>query len=298
MKRFLVFPLDFDTRARLLEEPGKDWDEQVRTLHEENRSKIINQLRSELGLTDFEEKLKNFRDVGSSPFSIISYHNGLYRQARYAFIYGLYYPALVAACALGERILNHLILDLRSDFSSSPHYKSVFRKESFDNWEFATGVLKDWKVFQHDDVETNFAKLRELRHRSIHFDNDTYRNLRSDALSSLGCISRIIETQFGFVGSPRWMIPGTRGAFFIKKEGETDAFIKRYYLPQCPLVGPYYAVKFVSDGVMFFDRANYEEREISDAEFAALFDSRTPDMVVSSSFPPIPNVKVVGKILR
>lgn len=78
--------------------------------------------------------------------SLLTYHNGLHEQARRAFVTGAYYPALVAACALGERILNHLVLDMRDSFKSSDHYKKVYRKDSLDDWPFAVVVLTDWKV--------------------------------------------------------------------------------------------------------------------------------------------------------
>jgi len=47
---------------------------------------------------------------------VIAYHNSFLRRVRDAFASGNYYPALTAGCALGERILNHLILDLREEF--------------------------------------------------------------------------------------------------------------------------------------------------------------------------------------
>ncbi len=50
---------------------------------------------------------------------------------------GVYHLALTAACALGERILNHLVLTLRDEFRSSPEFKRIYRSESFDNWEVA-----------------------------------------------------------------------------------------------------------------------------------------------------------------
>ena len=88
MKRHIVFPLDFDSRAYLLKEPGEHWEESVKKLHLENQATLIEELRVELGELNFEQKLQNFKDAGQSPSSIISHHNILYRQARYAFVLG------------------------------------------------------------------------------------------------------------------------------------------------------------------------------------------------------------------
>lgn len=54
------------------------------------------------------------------------------------------YPALVGACALGERILNHLILDLRGAYAHTPEYKRVHRKDSFDDWRVPIDTLAAW----------------------------------------------------------------------------------------------------------------------------------------------------------
>ena len=243
MKRYLVHPLDFDSRAFFLEEPDEQWAEEVKELHFENRKNIINALKVELGEHAFEAKLKNFIDASSAPFSIISYHNSLYHQARYAFIHGFYYPSLTAACALGERILNHLIIDLREHYKNSPHYKNIYRKSSFDDWERIIEILEDWSVFQYPIVAEEFQKLKTLRNQVIHFNPVTYSTLREDTLTALKTLASIISIQFGFARDQKWMIMGTKGAVFTKKESESDPFIRRYYLPQCPKVGPYYSMR-------------------------------------------------------
>lgn len=294
MKRHLVYPLDFDSRAHLLQEPGPNWEEAPKRLHLENREKLIQSLKIELGENNFEEKIKNFRDAGMAPFSIVSYHNGLYHQARYAFIQGLYYPSLTAACALGERILNHLILDLRDYYKGSPHYKNVYRKDSFDDWDEAIDILKDWSVFQTSDVETQFRKLKKLRHQSIHFNIQTYISLRDDALLAIRYLCEIISQQFGFARKQKWMIRGTAGAFFVKSESENDPFMKTYYLSQCPKVGPYYSMTLGKEGWLFVDWNNYENKNITDEEFATLHKSRKPEQLISTS--PIPNEAIIQTI--
>jgi hypothetical protein len=60
-------------------------------------------------------------------------------------------------------------------------------------------------------------------------------------------------------------------------------------------VGPCYAINFQQEGVVFFDREQYPEREVSDDEFATLYNDRKPEDVV----PPEPSetVRLVG-VLR
>jgi hypothetical protein len=76
--------------------------------------------------------------------TVLAYHNQFFDQARRSFVIGAYYPALVSACALGERILNHLILDLRGFYKNKPEYRQVYRKESFDNWQIPVDTLEAW----------------------------------------------------------------------------------------------------------------------------------------------------------
>lgn len=252
MKRYLVYPFDFDTRADTLRIEIQDsWESQVKDLWAENKRNIELQLRQELGEANFDMKLKNFTDCGSAPFSIVSYHNPLYHQARYAFYHGYYYPALVAACALSERMLNHMILDLRGQFSETKEYKKVGTKKSFNKWGVAISTLAAWNIFQADCVSKDFEVLKRVRDRSIHFTPETYRTLRDDALSALQHLASIIRVQFGFDGRARWMLPGTQGNFFIKKESENDPFLKKYYLPQCPLVSPLFSINFLPQGIGF-----------------------------------------------
>jgi hypothetical protein len=294
MRRHLVPSFfDFDTRVRILEiEIRDDWDEPVKASHRQNRENLLARLRQEFGVQYFDQRLRNFIELGSAPFSILSYHNAFFRQAREAFIYGAYFPSLTATCALGERILNHLILDLRTSFKSTPQYKKVHRKESFDDWERAIGVLTAWNVLR-EEVAVHFRELAILRHRSVHFNPSTYDDVRRDALAALGHMRAIVEGQFSSFGPLPWFIQDTLGACFIKKAFETDPFVKTFYLPQCPLVGPLYAIDFHPNGLLVFDREEYPGAEISDEEFRDRFNSRDPKELTSTALPATPGVRVI-----
>lgn len=293
MKRYLVYPLDFDSRALLLAtEIQDDWEDQIKEQWRQNKEKVENEIRSQYGDVNLDRKIIDFADFGRVPFSIFSYHNDLLHQARSSFVHGLYYPALVSLCTLGERILNHLILDLRDDFKSSAHYRKVYRKESFDNWEKMIEILSDWEVFQSATVADNFGKLRAVRNRSIHFNEDTYKNLRADALEASDLICAIIETQFGHDGQDlKWLIPGTLGHRFVRHTSEQDPFLRRFYFPQCPKVSPYFSINFIADGVLFFDFENASEIEVPDDEFCKLFNERKSDQIAPNTSEKVDGVR-------
>ncbi|QIG92450.1 hypothetical protein [Bradyrhizobium sp. 6(2017)] len=296
MKRHLVFPIHFDSRASALEDEGESWTDQIKTLHRENKEKTIKGLELEFGLRHLETKIQNFRDLGNMPFSIVSYHNGFFQQARNAFVAGSYYPAATGACALAERILNHLIIDLRADHSHTPEFKTVYRKDSFDDWNRAVKILNSWNVLR-GDVPKAFLELGRLRNRLIHFDQSVYAEQRACALEAIRLLAQIVSSQFGFFRPEHWWaVKDTRGAQFICEAAESDPFIKRFYLPSCPKVGPYYAVDFIEGGVVFFDRESYPDSEISDEEFASLFAARKSDDVVESK--PSADVRFVGFLMN
>ncbi|UCI23982.1 hypothetical protein [Mesorhizobium sp. B2-8-5] len=220
-RRYHPFAYDFDSTPMSLDDPGEHWDEKVKALHTDNRDKAIDRLKAEYGERRHAQVVQDTKGLGAKAFSVVSYHNLMHEQARRAFVSGLYFPALVAACALGERILNHLILDLRDHYKASPHYRRVYRSESFDDWRFAVRVLEDWGVLL-PDVCPVFIELATLRNRSVHFNPATYETMREDALSALKTIGRIIQRQFGaFAGQP-WFIENTPGAQFIKRSSRTS----------------------------------------------------------------------------
>jgi hypothetical protein len=278
-RRHLSFTMDFDTRAQLLEEPGDGWEEAPRRLHVENRENLLKELAHEFGKRDLDAKIQNFKDVGSKPFSLVAYHNMFFEQVRRAFVMGNYYPALVAACALGERILNHLILDLRGFYSATPEYSRVAKKQSFDNWHVPINALEAWSVLR-PNAATAFRALCDLRNRSIHFNIQTYSTVRDDALKAIGHLRTAIAEQFGSWGQQPWFIKGTRGHLFIARSWEADPFISTYFLPQCPLVGPHFAISF-EGGLRFHDHNDYGDGDWSDEEFAAAYESGTPDQLAT-----------------
>ena len=273
-RRHLSYTMDFDTRSLVFEESGEAWVEEARCLHLENREQVEAGLAREFGVDHLDKKIANFVDIKSKPFSILAYHNHFFEQTRRSFVIGSYYPALVGACALGERILNHLILDLRDFYKHKPEYKLVYRKQSFDDWDLPIDTLKSWDVLL-PKAATEFRALKTLRHRSIHFSVDTYSTLREDALASILHMREIIDQQFTAFGLRPWFIEGTKGQIFIRREWEENPFIKTYYLPTCPFVGPYFSISF-DNGLTFHDHPDYGDGNWTDEEFASVFQARSP----------------------
>ena len=278
-RRHLSWGMDFDTRCvTLTQEIGDHWDEANKELWRQNKANARKGLIWEFGEKDSEGKIENFIAIDSKPFSTQAHHNYFFHQIRQSFVVGSYYPALVGACALGERILNHLIIDLREFFKATPEYKRVYRKDSFDNWDIPIKTLDSWGVLRSEAL-LEFKALKKLRHRSIHFNPETYAKLKEDSLAAILHVRKIIETQFGSHGPHPWFLKGTRGHLFIAKEYETDPFVQTYYLPNCPFVGPLFSMEHGENGWTFIDLPDYGEGDWTDEEFATRYESRDPNAV-------------------
>lgn len=274
MKRYRVLSFDIDSRASTLTRKIRDeWEETVKETHRENKRQVKQSILEQFGDQAAEAKLENFAELGDMPFSILAFHNKFLHQVRSAFVIGAYYPALTGACTLGERILNHLILLLRDDYLTTPQYKNVYSKQSFDNWNLPIVTLKAWNVLL-PAAANHFRELSEVRNRAIHFEPETDHNDRPMALEAIHLLSAIISEQFAAFGPQPWFISGIRGASYIKKEAEVWPFVEKVYLPNCVLVGPYHEVIFEDNRLIVQDDHEYEDKEISDEEFRVLLTSK------------------------
>ncbi len=142
-RRFLPDAVSFDTRARLLTTViDDDWEPDIKAQWAGNQANVREWLVHEFGAADYEQKIQNFVDLGTAPWSIVALHNVYLKQIRGAFVSMQYYPALLGACGLGERILNQLVLTLRDDYADHPATKHVTKKQALDDcaasWERIT----------------------------------------------------------------------------------------------------------------------------------------------------------------
>ena len=101
------------------------------------------------------------------------------------------------------------------------------------------------------------------------------------ALKAIRSITKIIKLQFTGFGKRPWFIPGATGATFIKKKYERIPFIKKVYLPNCKLVGPYHGLEKSKDGWKVIDDTEYLEKEISDSEFVDMFNANKDKTKIS-----------------
>lgn len=270
MKRYRVLDFGFDSRAWMLsEEIQPSWEPEVQALWRDNKARLRQQLLAEYGSFNFDTKVTNFIDFGRIPFSIFAFHNRFVDQIRRAVVMGAFYPALVASCALGERVLNHLVIALREDFRATVQYKRVRTKDSFDNWHLAIDTLQSWGVLL-PEAASGFRNLHSIRVRAIHFRPEVDTNDRALALEAVACLLRIIEVQFGPAGHHPWLLPDMNGEDFIAKAAESLPFVRRIVLQNCRLVGPRHTLAFEDGRWIVKDDHAYEDREVSDDEFREL----------------------------
>lgn len=269
MKRYRVLATDFDSRVQFLTlDIQPHWDDRVKEMHLNNRVSVERGLIREFGESNAEHKRKNFIDMGPKPLSILAYHNRFLEQIRLAFVLSAYYPALTAACSLGERILNYLILSLREDFRSRPEYKKVHNKDSFDNWSLAIDTLEAWQVLLPEVVD-EYRTFRSLRNDAIHFRPEVDHNDRQLALDAINQLGRIVNLQFGMIGAQPWLIRDIPGESYIKRDWESTPFIQKVYLPNCKRLGPNHKVLSIMPW-KFRDEQYDESHVISDDEFCAM----------------------------
>lgn len=191
------------------------------------------------------------------------------RQVRSSFAHGDFYPALVGACALGERLLHGLVLALREDYVNHRATTKRVRSGRLGNeWGMLIGVLHGWDVLD-DEVAVTYRDLEELRHGAVHFDRDLPAAGRQPALDALLALQAIVERVFEPRGGPPRFIADTPGDTYIALEAETEPLVRRVFLPHCALVSPDHRLeRDATDSWIVLDNPNYPSTSLSDEEFA------------------------------
>jgi hypothetical protein len=237
MRRYRMINGTFDTRSHfVVGDIPLEWEPNIRAQHWTNRRSVMEGLKYEFGEENLGEKVAEFGALGPEPFSVVAYHNLFFRQVRRSFVFGSHYPAVVGCCALGERILNHLIHEFREDFKGTPEYKLVYDKESFDDWTRAIDVLEAWEILL-PDVADDYRRLRTKRNDAIHFRPETSTRARDMAFEAIGILGGIIQLQFGSLGAQPWYF-GMPGETYIKKDAEERPFVRKVLVPEGLHVGP------------------------------------------------------------
>jgi len=273
MKRYRILAYDFDSRATNLKiEIQEDWEEHIKEQWKLTQESIKEGLIAEYGAIGAFKKINNFIELDANPISIIAFHNKFLRQVRSAYVVGSYYAALTGACALGERILNHLILRLRDCHKGTDEYKKVYRKDSFDNWDLGINTLEAWEVLLPNVVKS-FWELKEIRNKSIHFNPETDSNDKELSLEAISKLKEVVAGQFSGFGTQPWFIEGIKGACYIKSEFEEKPFVKEIVITNCVKVGHLHTLEHGHNGWVVHDSHDYAKIEISDERFAELMNN-------------------------
>jgi hypothetical protein len=277
MKRYRLMALDFDrSPLDLAEEIPDDWEERLKEQHRRTQANIRAWLVHTFGAADAERKCADYVELGPSPMSVLAFHNHFYGDARAAFTLGAYYPALVAACALGERMLNHLVRVLAPDYPADTRIQRLASQRSAD-WKNMVATLERLQVMVPKAAEA-FLELYERRNAALHFDPAVDREPRRFALEALRCLAAIIDAEFSALGSQPWFIDNPNGFSFIKHDWEGNPFVKRVLLPQAMYVGPYHALHLDVErgGWSVSDDYDYGDEELTDEEFMKRFRAGPP----------------------
>lgn len=272
MKRYRILNFDFDSRAISLEAIEESWPEERKKNHQMNQLKTVESLIKEFGSDNLDIKIRNFKDLKSKPFSVSAFHNKFLDQIRNSYTVGSYYPALTGACALGERILNHLIIILKEFYKSSPEYKKIYRKDSFDYWPLVIETLQNWNVLLPEAID-KFNELNVKRNKAIHFNPEIDNDDQQLALEAIHLIQDIVNIQFSSFGNQPWYfcVPGE---MYIKKDWENHPFVIKVLLSNCLKVGFKHKILRIFPRVEVDDNYKYENIEITDEEYIRLRESK------------------------
>jgi hypothetical protein len=229
-------------------------------------------LLHEYGVAHGSRKIEDFLALGPAPWSVLAMHNTVLAEVRSAFAAGAYYPALLGAAGLGERLLNQLMLELRDDFGDHPHTRRVAEKDSVDSWTTLIEVLREWGVLRAE-VSRKYKQLHRLRTESVHYLRPSLsESSREEALQAVTLLQQIIEELFS-PHSGDHFIRGTSGAFYLKLDAEKRPFVKRFLIPASALLSPEHELDLMSIPQRVFDNLDYGRAEgldaLSDEEFAA-----------------------------
>lgn len=204
----------------------------IKNAHVKNMQKEIKKhLILMFGEHEFSKKFKRWKSINPPCLYIIEEYVDKLNITIDAYSCGYFYPAMTSACALGERILNRLLLKTKKHFKSNQFYKKVYNKDSFNDWDFMIKVLADWKILNKELVDI-FAKLKEFRNDSIHY-NENY-NFKKNTLIAINYLIEAINNLFGVMKrTDIFWIFNVPGEIWLKSEAENLPFVKEFIISHC-----------------------------------------------------------------
>lgn len=271
-RRYRPVRVDFDTRNVVLDiEIQADWDAEIKAMWQESKARVRADLLAELGPFDGDAKMDNYRAMGPAPWSVVFEHSALLRQVRSSFAQGNFYPALVGACALGERLLHQLVLALRMDFANHPATTKRVRAGNLSTqWGTLIGVLQGWGILD-EQVAGIYRELERRRHVAVHFNPEVSAAGRDSALAALLALQEIVENVFEPHGGPPRYIADIDGASYLTLQAEREPLVQRIFIPNCALVSPAHRLEVdesAPGGWRVYDNPNYPGDLLTDEQFA------------------------------
>ena len=228
----------------------------------QERLKRSEWIAREYGERDLDEKFERWLHLDPPSLCLPGEYLELLHEVEGAFIRGASYPAWTGACCLAERILNDLLLRVRSDFLGSRRYKEVAGKDSFDNWERAVSILREWKIIDAA-VATHFRALLKLRRGgAIHYGDVTQRSQR--ARTAIAELYAIVSGRFGIATAPFFMC---HGEIYVRQSQETDPFVKAFILPHCNPLSYVHRIEGTFPNLVAIDDFPAAKGELTDEEF-------------------------------
>ena len=137
----------------------------------------------------------------------------------------------------------------------------------------AIDVLDSWQVLL-PAASKLFKELKDIRHSSLHFNLEIDTNTRETAKKAIEKLSDIIKEQFAGFGKQPWFICA-KGTTFIRKDWESNPFVKEIILPSCCHVGHKHKLDHKNDQWIVHDNNDYGQGSLSDEKFIELFENKT-----------------------
>jgi hypothetical protein len=226
-RMYRVFGFALDTRVTLFSQDG---------LEAQSKS-LAESLRDQWGSQNFEDKLSRFKKLNLSFIGIPEDYYAFLREIVDSYCCGHFYPAMTSAGALGERILNRLLIKTRDHFKASKHYRDIYRKQSFDNWDKPILILRDWGVISAEVAES-FEKLKIHRNDSIHY-NEGYA-FEENAHSAIMELAQIVDRQFNYTKrTDLFWVFDVPGEIWLRSAQMNTPFVKEFVLPHCAKLTAY-----------------------------------------------------------
>lgn len=243
-----------------------------------SEDKIVSGLIDDWGKLNFEKKLDRFKHLSISLLGIPEEYYNLLWDVVSVYCCGRFYPAMTSAGALGERILNRLILRTKKYYKSSKHFKYIYNKNSFDNWKKMINILLEWDIIS-SEIGRTFTRLLQFRKDSIHY-SDGY-DFEINSHDAVLAIVEIINGQFNYLRrQDLFWVFDVPGEILVRSDKVEDAFVKEFVLPYCTLITPY-CEPTANPPVK---GKNVPQRPLSDEDFISMRKQRRNKTTLSNDY--------------